>query len=197
MDENLRRWRLVLGQDPAQQNHSTQNETRIRSHSNAYQPTTPTSGDTRLNTRDQTLDRLIDDLYDAERAADLSRSAPYLATWLRDIRTYFPTPLVKVMQHDAIQRLGLNHLLLEPETVSNLQVDVDLISTILLMKQNLRPAHLETARALIKDLANQIAKRLRGPLLRALSGQLNRHHTKSNPRQSEIDSRRTIYANLN
>ena len=49
------------------------------------------------------------------RSAGLGASAPSVARWLGDIRTYFPSTVVQVMQKDAIDRLGLAQLLLEPE----------------------------------------------------------------------------------
>ena len=45
----------------------------------------------------------------------LGGSAPRVARWLGDIRGYFPSTVVQVMQPDAIERLGLRQLLLEPE----------------------------------------------------------------------------------
>ena len=44
-----------------------------------------------------------------------ARRAPKVARWLGDIRTYFPSTVVQVMQRDAIDRLNLRQLLLEPE----------------------------------------------------------------------------------
>ena len=41
----------------------------------------------------------------AERSAGLGASAPSVARWLGDIRTYFPASVVQVMQRDAIDRL--------------------------------------------------------------------------------------------
>ena len=51
----------------------------------------------------------------ATRWAGLGASAPSVARWLGDVRTYFPTSVVRVMQQDAMDRLGLRQLLLEPE----------------------------------------------------------------------------------
>ena len=50
-----------------------------------------------------------------DRAAGLGASAPQVARWLGDIRTYFPTSVVQVMQRDAIERLNLTAMLLQPE----------------------------------------------------------------------------------
>ena len=41
--------------------------------------------------------------------------AEAVARWLDDIREFFPTSVVRVMQQDAMDRLGLRQLLLEPE----------------------------------------------------------------------------------
>ena len=62
------------------------------------------------------MDEVLTALYDgdkAERKAGLGSSAPRVSRWLGDIRAYFPTEVVAVMQQDALTRLGLNQLLLE------------------------------------------------------------------------------------
>src|SRR5256885_1990014 len=58
-------------------------------------------------------------------------SAPNVARWLGDIRTYFPSTVVQVMQADAIERLNLTRLLLEPEMLEAVEPDVHLVGTLL------------------------------------------------------------------
>ena len=53
-----------------------------------------------------------------------------MARWLGDIRSYFPTSVVQVMQRDAIERLDLASMLLEPELLDRVQPDVHLVSTL-------------------------------------------------------------------
>src|SRR5215469_3353171 len=100
-DEKLRRWRLILGGNGAE-------GTGV-----------PLSG------QDAAIDAVLHALYGQhagpgapgstkDRYGGLESSAPTVARWLGDIRTYFPTPVVRVMQKDAMTRLGLNQLLLEP-----------------------------------------------------------------------------------
>ena len=55
-----------------------------------------------------------------KRAGGLGRSKPGVVRWLGDIRTYFPTPLVQIMQRDAVERLDLKQLLLEPELLQSI-----------------------------------------------------------------------------
>ena len=54
-----------------------------------------------------------------------------MARWLGDIRTYFPTSIVRVMQQDAMERLGLKQLLLEPELLGSVEPDIHLVATLL------------------------------------------------------------------
>ena len=94
-DGRVTRWRLVLGGDGE----------------------SPTAGGSVLTPHQQALDAALGSLYDEEHAkgADLSGSSPRVTRWLGDIRELFPAPVVTVMQRDALDRLGLRRMLLEPE----------------------------------------------------------------------------------
>jgi hypothetical protein len=68
-----------------------------------------------LGVDDRARDDALTRLYDPPRKAGLGGSSPAVARWLGDIRRYFPSSVVRVMQGDAMERLGLRQLLLEPE----------------------------------------------------------------------------------
>jgi len=84
------------------------------------------------------MDRALGALYntgdDAEdgggRRGGLGASAPSVTRWLGDIRNYFPSRVVRVMQTDAIERLGVRSLLTEPEVLETLEPDVHLVATL-------------------------------------------------------------------
>src|SRR5215467_11375105 len=101
--ERLRRWRLVLGGADAD----------------------GTGLD--LAGGDLQIDRALSALYDAERGGNLGGSTPNVARWLGDIRTYFPSTVVRVMQQDAFDRLGLKQMLLQPEMLAADEPDVHLV----------------------------------------------------------------------
>src|ERR671910_158992 len=106
-EEQLRRWRLILG--------ATEGE----------------GADHQLTGRDLEMDRALEALYDSERSGSLSGSSPKIARWLGDIRTYFPNSVVRIMQQDALERLGLKQMLLEPEMLEAVEPDVHLVATLL------------------------------------------------------------------
>ena len=84
-----------------------------------------------LSHADAGMDAVLDELYDQERSAGLGGSSPRVARWLGDIRTYFPTSAVRIMQQDALERLNLRQMLLEPELLETVEVDVHLVANLL------------------------------------------------------------------
>src|ERR671938_16059 len=109
-EQHKRKWRLILG---GQQNEGT--------------------GVT-LNERDLQMDKTLEALYDSDRQGGLGPSSPNVARWLGDIRTFFPSSVVRVMQQDALDRLGLQQMLLEPEMLAAVEPDVNLVANLLALK---------------------------------------------------------------
>ena len=83
-----------------------------------------------LGEADLARDQALAQLYDGDRRGGLGASAPRVARWLGDIRTYFPSSVVQVMQADAMDRLGLRQLLMEPEMLGTVQPDMGLVTTL-------------------------------------------------------------------
>lgn len=171
----LRRWRLVLGEPDG------------------------TGFDLR-DRRDREMDRVLRALY-SETAGDhrkggLGRSAPSVMRWLDDIRTYFPSPVVQIMQRDAIERLNLRQLLLEPELLQSVEPDVHLVATILALKDVIPDKTRATARAVVRRVVEELEQKLAEPARQTLNGSLDRAARNRRPRLSEMDWQRTIRANL-
>ena len=189
-DERMRRWRLVLGEAGTDQT---------------------------LSGADAGIDAALAALYDsgpgggqggagqagpggrpgAGRQAGLGASAPRVARWLGDIRTYFPASVVQVMQKDAIERLGLTRLLLEPEMLDAVEPDVHLVGTLLSLSRVMPGQARESARAVVRAVTRDLERRLAQRTRSAVTGALNRASRTSRPRRAaDIDWDRTIRANL-
>ena len=182
--ERLRRWRLVLGGGDDGGDDGTG---------------AGLSGD------DAGMDAVLAALYDrgpevgargGRRQAGLGRSSPQVARWLGDIRRYFPTSVVQVMQRDAIERLDLTRLLLEPEMLSALEPDIHLVGTLLALQAYLPDEARATARRVVATVVAEIEARLARPLQQATAGALRRHLRTRRPRPGDVDWNRTIRANL-
>ena len=88
-EEHLTKWRLILGQEADE------------------------SDEIPLDSEQAAMDNALSALYDGERQKGLGSSAPNINRWLGDIRKYFPSSVVTVMQKDALEQLGLEEMLLE------------------------------------------------------------------------------------
>jgi hypothetical protein len=171
-EERARRWRLILGGGDCDGAGLT------------------------LTGDDLAMDRALTALYDADRRGGLGSSAPNVARWLGDIRTYFPHSAVQVMQQDALERLDLKQMLMEPELLEMIQPDVHLVATLLALKSILPGKTRETARLVVRQVVEELERRLAEPLRQAVRGSLDRSARNRRPRYHEIDWPRTIRANL-
>lgn len=149
----------------------------------------------------QAMDRALGALYntgdDAEdRRGGLGASAPSVTRWLGDIRNYFPSRVVRVMQTDAIERLGVRSLLTEPEVLETLEPDVHLVATLAQLSSVIPERSKATARAVVAKVARQVEERITDRLQQSVLGALNRASRTSRPRPGDIDWNRTIAANL-
>lgn len=142
------------------------------------------------------MDAVLEALYDAERKGGLGRSTPNLNRWLGDIRRYFPAPVVQLLQRDALERLGLAQLLLEPELLAIVEPDVHLVGTLLALQKAMPDKTRETARLVVRRIVEDLEKRLRPDLQESVRQALNRSARTRRPRLHAIDWRRTIYNNL-
>lgn len=186
--ERLRRWRLVLGKDAHECMCSGKGEGKGGGEGE--------DGNLELSKRDLGMDRVLDALYDSERSAGLGSSSPNVARWLGDIRTYFPSSTVRIMQQDAFERLNLNQMLLEPEMLEQVEADVHLVVSLLSLSKVIPEKTKDTARQVVRKVVEELERKLANPLLQAVRGSLNRATRTYRPRYNEIDWDRTIRLNL-
>jgi hypothetical protein len=179
-EERLRRWRLILGGGQANG-----------------------MGAVSFSEAESAMDSALSALYGRDeggekdnRRVGMGASAPSVARWLGDIRTYFPSSVVRVMQQDAFERLGLKQMLLQPEMLQVVELDVHLVATLLSLNGVMPAKSRETARLVVRRVVEDLERRLAEPLRQAVTGSLNRAARNRRPRHNEIDWNRTIRANL-
>jgi Mg-chelatase subunit ChlD len=132
----------------------------------------------------------------ASRAGGLGGSSPRVARWLGDIRQYFPSTVVQVMQRDAIDRLDLRQLLLEKEMLETVEPDVHLVGTLLSLSRIMPQTTKATARVVVAKVVAEIERRIADRTRSAVTGALNRAARVRRPKPRDIDWNRTIAANL-
>jgi hypothetical protein len=132
----------------------------------------------------------------AGRAGGLGRSQPGVVRWLGDIRRYFPTPVVQILQRDAVERLDLRQLLLEPELLADLEPDVHLVTLLVELNRHLPEETRATARQVIARVLADLERQLTDRTRQAVRGALARSARTRRPRPGDIDWPMTISANL-
>jgi Mg-chelatase subunit ChlD len=176
--ERLRRWRLVLGKESGEG------------------MCTDGSSQVQLAGQDAGMDSVLEALYNSDRSAGLGKSSPNVSRWLGDIRTYFPTSTVQVMQKDALERLNLTQMLLEPEMLELVEPDVHLVANLLSLSKVIPEKTKDTARQVVRKVVEELERKLANGLIQAVRGSLNRATRIYRPRANEINWDRTIRANL-
>ncbi len=174
--ERDRRWQLVLGADNASE----------------------------LSEADRRLDRALSGLYNAREAGDgkaakrggLNASRPNVARWLGDIREFFPSCVVQVMQKDALDRLGLKQMMLEPEFLATLEADVHLVADLIALRAAMPDKTKDTARLVVAKVVRQLMEKLEAKTVECIRGALNKQKRTNRPRFNDIDWPRTVTKNL-
>lgn len=175
-DDQKRRWRLALGSEEDQ-----------------------------LEGDDQRLSTALSMLYNADDSSKqgrkkgrsgLSRSAPNVARWMGDVREFFPTAIVQVVQKDAFERLGLREMLLQPEFLAAVEADVNLVADLISMRGVMPEKTKATAREVIAKVVAELMEKLERKTAETLRGAVDRSKRTFRPRFNDIDWARTIHANL-
>jgi Mg-chelatase subunit ChlD len=172
-EERDRRWRLLLGGE-----------------------------DEALSRDEQRLSQALSALYgdgvgeEKKKRGGLGASAPSVARWMGDIRSFFPKSVVQVVQKDALDRLGLQRMLLEPEFLSAMEADVNLVASLVSLRGVMPDKTKEMARQVIYKVVAELMERLERKTAEALRGSLEKSRRSYRPRFSDIDWPRTIRSNL-
>ena len=169
--DRLQRWRLVLGKKA---------EDEV----------------IELSIQAMEMDAALTALYDSGAKGGLGNSSPKINRWLGDIRKYFPSQVVQIMQKDALVNLGLNQMLLEPELLENIDIDVHLVGTLLSLNNIIPSKTRQTAKFVVRKVVEDLKKLLEQPLRIAIRGALKQDVPNRRPKFNEINWPKTIRNNL-
>lgn len=184
--EQVKRWRLILG-------------------ASSQEKLGNCCSDMELSPEQMEMDQALAAIYDeteesrdsrGKRSAGLGGSAPRLAKWLGDIRTYFKEDVVCIIQQDAIEKKGLKQLLFEPETLKTIQPNVQLVGTLMSLGGQIPERTKETARMVVQAVVDEIKLQLEQQIRQAIMGAINRRQHTPLPSANSIDWKWTIGRNL-
>ena len=148
------------------------------------------------------LEEALDFLYDREQGEDVRRKGGLeqshltAATWITRIRELFPKETVEILERHALDTYGMKELLTDKEVLEKLEPNQELLKTILQLKHLMKGEVLDTARRIVKKVAEEISRKLEHELKRSLLGRIDRNASSSVPSIRNLDIRKTIRKNL-
>lgn len=185
--EQIRRWRLILGEESEGQ----------------FGRMNGSDGGSGLSEEQWLMDQALAAIYNKTSdssfgggpggsGAGKGPSNPQISRWLGDVRTLFDRDLVKIIQCDAMERCGLKQLIFEPELLEQMEPDINLATTILLLKDQVPKRSKGSARAFIKSIVEEINRLLESDIRRAVTAAVNRRQHSPVPSASALDFPTTI-----
>ena len=182
---NLNKWRLILGK-------YSDNQIGFKEEASS------------LNYMD--MDELLDYLYSREygeedgvrreRKGSLDPSNLTVPSWITKIREVFPKETVEILEKHALDKYELTELLTDKEVLEKLEPNKELLKNILQMKHLMKGEILETAKEIVKKVADDIRKKLESDVKKAIVGRVNKNKSSLIKSSRNIDYKRTIKANL-
>ena len=179
--DRIRRWRLILGEESQKQFEDMGGFEK------------------KLLSQEQVLmDQALAAIYNRERSfsggqgAGKGASRPHISRWLGDVRNLFDKELVKIIQTDAMERCGLKQLIFEPEILEQVEPDISLASTILLLKDQVPKQSKDSVREFMKKIVEEINKLLADDIRRAVTSAVNKKQHSPIPSAAALDFKTTI-----
>ena len=161
-----------------------------------------------LSGRDRRMDEALGYIYGRELSGrglrtrsksrfgslDPSKLTPLL--WLGEVRSLFPQSVYETIQGHAIDRYEMHGLLNDPKTLDALEPNRDLLKSLVAFKGRANPAVQQKIREVARRVVDEILRRLKPRVDRALSGAPNRFRRSQFKAMQNFDWRATIRENL-
>ncbi len=180
----INRWRLILGSYAKKQ--ISFNETNPLENGISYMD----------------LEEVLDFLYNREQGEDVRRNGGTegshltAATWITRIRKLFPKETVEILERHALDNYGMTELVTDRQVLEKLEPNQELLKTVLQLKHLMKSDVLDTARRIVKKVAEEIAAKLNQDICRSMLGRVDRNASSHVPSIRNFDIKKTIQKNL-
>jgi Mg-chelatase subunit ChlD len=165
-----------------------------------------------MSARDARMEAALDYLYSREykgrgvrgdgegrdggKLGTLDPSQINIPSWLGEVRELFPRETVEIIEKHALDRYGLTELITDKQTLEKLEPNMELLKTLLTFRGHLQGEVLETARRIIRQVVEELKRKLETEIRQALTGRLNRFRHSPQKAAQNFDWRDTIRRNL-
>jgi Mg-chelatase subunit ChlD len=116
--------------------------------------------------------------------------------WLHDVRELFPRETVEILERHALERYGMTDLVTDEEVLRKLEPSYELLKTVLSFRHLMGPKVLDVARQVVRQVVEDLRRRLAREVRPVLWGRLSRRHRSPLKVARNLDFHRTIRENL-
>jgi Mg-chelatase subunit ChlD len=116
--------------------------------------------------------------------------------WIRQVRELFPNDTAEIIERHALDRYGMTELVTDPDVLKKLEPSYELLKAVLSFKGMMEGEVLEVARNIVRQVVEELRRKLAKDVRQALWGRLNKQHRSRLKVLRNLDWQRTIRANL-
>lgn len=178
----LNRWRLILGKDAMHQISSDHMPVQYMQMEDLLEF---------LYSRESSGDERPEPLQGGSGASNLT-----VASWITKIRELFPKQTVEILERHALERYEMTELLNDKEVLESLEPNMDLLKTVMQLSHMMHGEVLETAKKIVKKVADELTRKLETQVRAAIVGAKSRSNSHPVRTMRNLDFKQTIHRNL-
>ncbi len=179
------RWRLVMGAGSEQLCGGLSGEDQVRDACLGFLYDREYGGGRNVRGRDQ-----------GGQAGSLGDSALTVPEWINQVHELFPQRTIERLEKDALERYQLDEMVTNPDVLARAQPNPTLLKAVLRTKHLMNQEVLKAAQHLIRQVVEELLRKLAQEVRTAFGGSLDRRHRSFLKIAKNFDVATTIRRNL-
>lgn len=179
------RWRLVMGAGSEQLCGGLSGEDQVRDACLGFLYDREYGGGRNVRGRDQ-----------SGQAGGLGDSALTVPEWINQVHELFPQRTIERLEKDALERYQLDEMVTNPEVLARAQPNPTLLKAVLRTKHLMNQEVLKAAQHLIRQVVEDLLRKLARQVQTAFGGSLDRRHRSFLKIAKNFDVATTLRRNL-
>ncbi len=119
-----------------------------------------------------------------------------ISGWINEVHRLFPKETIEVMEKQALEHYGLTELLTDETVLEKMEPNQELLKMILQLKGMMSPKVLQAARAIVKEVVEELKKKLEQDIRQSITGRIDKNQESSIAMARNLDMKKTILRNL-
>ncbi|MFX1338524.1 MAG: VWA domain-containing protein [Promethearchaeota archaeon] len=161
--------------------------------------THPSTGNQPMTTKFKDIDNTLNLVYNTaqeKRGANLASSRLSIPKWIENVKNLFPNKAKEVLENDLVKKSKIADLIKHPELFDKVEPNLEMVKTILSLKNMLSPNVKDVARRVVKKVVEQIKNQLKSEVERHIVGAIKRDSHTPVKVFRNIDWKQSIMRNL-